>query len=41
MQLDRPTYATASRTMAFTSQCSPATTLFLVAGITYLGGMEG
>jgi len=26
LQLDRPTYAPASRTMAFTPQCSPATT---------------
>jgi len=26
LQLDRPTYAPASRTMTFTPQCSPATT---------------
>jgi len=26
LQLDRPTYAPASRTMAFTPQCFPATT---------------
>jgi len=28
LQLDRPTYAPASRTMAFTPQCSPATTYY-------------
>jgi len=26
LQLDRPTYAAASCTMAFTTQCSPSTT---------------
>jgi len=32
---NRPTYATASHTMAFTPQCSPATTrYFLVTSIT-------
>jgi len=29
LQLDRPTYAPASRTMAFTPHCSPATTHYV------------
>jgi len=35
LQLDRPTYAPASHTMAFTPQCSPATAHYLFLANSY------